>query len=436
MRIGFYLYLVFIVSYFLHLTSRIEFLGLIRFDLILVGLIFIIILFSKKSEKDNSYLETSKYLQYLIIFILITLPLVEWPGSVIRFGANDFIKVIVFYYFSVLLINSGKKFKIFLIVFLACQTFRILEPAYLHITTGYWGDGAFSNTGGELTFLDRLAGAPSDIVNSNQLAWIVNSTIPFIYYLCWKNGGKLKYIPLLLFPIFTYVILLTGSRSGLLSLIVLVSAILYYGGKRFKRIAFGAILLVPTIIISITVMSEDLKTRYLSIYDSSVTGGDTAQGRIDGLKNDFSVVLNRPIFGHGLGTSAEANFNIFGGRAQKAHDLYIEVLQELGLIGFVLFALYIKAIFRNLLIAKRFLNDLKEKNSFLLNLIYATIVWMIMDLFYSLSCFGLNSWEFYLFGGISAVCLKLAKEYSRDINKEDLLLVNEITYMSKSKSFL
>lgn len=45
------------------------------------------------------------------------------------------------------------------------------------------------------------------------------------------------------------------------------------------------------------------------------------------------------------------------------------------------------------------------RKEWLFRLVLATRVWIYMDLFYSLSCFGLSSWEWYFFGGVSVLCL-------------------------------
>ncbi|MCI0559033.1 MAG: hypothetical protein MN733_11095, partial [Nitrososphaera sp.] len=166
---GFKLYLVFVVSWFLHLGSRVPVLGLIRFDLLLIIILFLYG-FSRAEKNGKEQTQTEKLLKGLMIYSILTMPFVEWPGSVINTGIPNFIKAIVFYYFTVAFVVSENHLKTFVLVFMACQSFRILEPLYLHITEGYWGAFA-SMANGE--YLDRLSGAPSDVVNSNGLAFII-----------------------------------------------------------------------------------------------------------------------------------------------------------------------------------------------------------------------------------------------------------------------
>ena len=85
-------------------------------------------------------------------------------------------------------------------------------------------------------------------------------------------------------------------------------------------------------LISVSLMTDLQRERYVSIFSHSAKGGATAEGRITGVLDDFKVSLRRPLFGHGLGTSREANAN-FRGEDMPSHNLYTEVAEELGYIG-------------------------------------------------------------------------------------------------------
>ena len=120
----------------------------------------------------------------------------------------------------------------------------------------------------------------------------------------------------------------------------------------------------------------------------------------------------RALFGHGLGTSKETNWNV-GGVDQKAHNIYIEILQELGIVGLIIFLMYVYAIWNCLKDAKSVLEESAEENRWLINFVTAIQAWVLMDLFYSMACFGLSSWEWYFFGGLAAVSHNFAHEENR-----------------------
>lgn len=385
-------------------------LGVVRFELLLGILLFLSLILTTEEDKWRSATEPARRIYIFFLYVLLSLPVVTWPGSVLRFHLEEWLKVIFFFVCVVAAVRTVSQLKWFITVFLGCQVVRILEPLYLHITTGYWGDRAYSTVGGTLSGLNRLGGAPHDIVNSNQLAWVVVNTVPFFYYLLW-GGGKLgKMMFLLAMPPFIYCMLLTGSRSGLLSLSFAVLAMVWLSRHRVRNLVIVMVMILPLAGYVMSHLSTDLQTRYLSLIDDSVPGADTAHKRVGAVINGIRSISNNPLFGNGLGTSKETNVNVLGGKAGITHNLYLEVFQEMGLIGFVLFMLYIVSIISCLKKARKLLEDQGLERTWLYRTATATFAWVAMDLFYSLSCFGLRSWEWYFFGAVSTLCLVFAEE--------------------------
>ena len=87
------------------------------------------------------------------------------------------------------------------------------------------------------------------------------------------------------------------------------------------------VIVVLGAILSLPLMNPDQRDRFLSIVSSDTRNASTAGARISSIGRQFEVALQRPIVGHGLGSSREANFNFAGG-AQRAHVLYGEVATE------------------------------------------------------------------------------------------------------------
>jgi putative inorganic carbon (HCO3(-)) transporter len=395
MDMGFNIYLLFIASWFLHLSSRLVFLGEVRFDLLLVGLIFIIICGRKKNEDVTSLVqksETNKYIRVLILYIIFTVPLVEWPGSVLHVGIENFIKSVSFYFFTIYLVTTEEKLKRFILFFIICQSLRIIEPVYLHITQGYWGSFA-SMAGWE--YMYRLSGAPSDVVNPNGLAFIILTVLPFILFHA-KLSIMNRVAAVFLVPLFIYALLLTGSRSGLVGLFIICICTLMKSKNKILLI----LLLVAGTVVSINFMGDNLTDRYKSIIYSDTKNAATAEGRIEGVKRDLMVALRRPLFGHGLGTSRETNAN-FGGEDKPSHNLYTETAQELGFIGFVIFMMLINSIIGNFNKSITELRSLSMNESYLYSTANALQVWLYVNIVFSFASYGLSSYEWYLFAGMS-----------------------------------
>jgi putative inorganic carbon (HCO3(-)) transporter len=395
---GLTVYLLFVISWFLHLGTRLPFLGLIRFDLILVCILSYLALSSKR-DSGTRRTATDNLLRTLIAYSVLTIPFVEWPGSVIRTGIPDFIKGIVFYYFTIAFVRTEKDLKKFVFVFVACQSWRIFEPLYLHITEGYWGSRASMMAGTE--FLTRLSGSPSDVVNPNGLAFIICTVLPFLYLiagLSWK--GRLAFT--LFTPVCIYTLALTGSRSGMLGLVIVFLGILKKSKRRFLWALSGVLLVV----LGFPLLSPDMQDRYLSIIGKGEKNAATAEGRLTGVEDNFVVALRRPIFGHGLGTSREANAN-FGTDDMPAHNLYAEMAQELGFVGLAIFILFLKSIFAGFAECKR-AYDGQDVSAFLRRIVDTLQIFLIMNFLFSFASYGLNSYEWYLLGGLSVVMERLA----------------------------
>ena len=396
-KFGFTIYLVYVISWFLHIPDRIPFLGTIRFDLILVYILAALIIFGGKS--DRILTETDKVLKILIVYIFLTILLVTWPGSVIHFGLGNFAKGVVFYYFTVSFITSERKLKIFLFTFLACQSFRILEPTYLHITEGYWGSAAMM---ANWEFMDRLSGAPHDIINPNGLAYIIVTVIPFLYFL-YSLSWKHKIIFLLMMPISLYALTLTASRSGIIALIVVYIGLIIKSKKKMLLFVFG----ITFAIFLFVRLGPELQERYLSILDPTTKHSDTARGRITAITHDIGFFLSRPFIGHGLGTSGETRWTV-GSMTHISHILYGEVAIELGLIGLIIFLFFMKSIISNLIDNSNILRSQIIEQRFLIIINNALQVWMLMNIAFSFASYGLSGYVWYLLAGLSAVLRNLA----------------------------
>ena len=290
-----------------------------------------------------------------------------------------------------------------MLVFISCQVFRVIEPVWLHVTTGYWGSATYIGTG----FSDRLAGSPYDDVNPNGLAFIIVFILPLMHFATKNAGLRWKLLYYLLIPLFIYAMILTQSRSGLIGLIVVTLGILR--SIKWKIPVLVAITLGAVVIWGS--LDQVHRERYLSIniFNRNVVGHETAEGRIEGWKWGFKVFLNRPLFGHGLGTSAEAGWNVVG-HGQIAHNMYIEVLQELGIIGFAIFLLFIKRLFESLLMLKQRMAFDAHGTQFLIDLVTALEIQGVLLIIFSFASYGLSTCIWYLIAGLSTVVHTIAGE--------------------------
>lgn len=404
-RTAYLLYLLFCISFFLRFPERVDFLATARFDLLLMAAMVLVAILGQTGQHENGkFSNTARVITGLVLYVFLSLPFVQWPGSVLHTNTLIYLKVLVFFYFSVMTLTTEKRLITFVAVLLTCQVFRVLEPMYLHVTDGYWGSSTHLG-GGELML--RLAGSPYDTINPNGLAFVIVSVLPFMHYLSISGGIRIRLLSLVLAPILFYALILTASRTGFLAVIVILFGIFLKSHRKVLMIVLAGIASVGVF----SQLSDLQKERYLSLTSSDVRGADTAKGRIEGTFDDFEIAMRRPIFGHGLGTSAEANFHATGVN-QLSHNLYTELLQELGFVGLVIFLFYINTLIRNYRDALRQFQASSATPRRLIHLTHAMQVWLLMNLMFSLASYGLSSYEWYLFGGLSVVLKRISDRYA------------------------
>ncbi|MCG8524712.1 O-antigen ligase [Marinobacter nauticus] len=398
---SFGIYIFFLIDFFLHLSARFPAYGVIRPTLVLVLIISLSLFLQRERFKGWTKDPIVYSLGVLLIYIIVSLPLVEWPGSVIKNNLGDFVKAVVFFYFTVLLVDTEKRLKILFFVFVLCQVLRVFEPLFLNLTEGYWGSSTHLGHG---EFSQRLAGAPSDVINPNELGFVIVTAIPFLHYILWSWNLKARLLYIVILPPLMYALILTQSRGAFVALLVI-------GFFIFKESKRKMMLIVVTIAIALLgwqVMNDEQKDRYLSLVGKSETSNAASvDGRIQGMFREFSLGLERPIVGHGLGTTPEAKTHILGSR-QASHNLYAELLIELGFVGAFIFISFLVKVYRRLVdSSKTILTSRGENNTFYMNLNKALIAVFWMYAAYSFNYWGLSQYYWYFFAGSVVVFYRM-----------------------------
>lgn len=411
---SFWLFCLLLASNHLHLTARVPALGAIRFDYVLALAAVLTMFFTrpKNVQLPPEEKTTTRRLVILIAYAVLALPFARWPGSVIDHGFEIFLRAVIYYFLVVGTVRTEKQLAIFFATFAGTQIFRVLEPLYLHMKDGYWGA---STNMGNWTAMDRLSGAPDDIVNPNGLAYLVVSTLPIVFFAQMRMKMLHRAIAWVVMGAMIYTLILTGSRSGFLVLAMIVGV--WVWTSKYRTVAIAALLVFGAVVVA--GMSELQRDRYLSIYRSDVPGAATAQGRLDGVVADFGAAMARPIFGHGLGTSYEVNTWVRpGGVAQISHNTYAETSQELGFVGLGIFLAYIWSAMKGSWNASKALRGRDYGPA--LTIAGQVMPVMMATLFvFSFATYGLSEYHWYLLGGMGVVTMRLVNARTRAAAGDD-----------------
>jgi putative inorganic carbon (hco3(-)) transporter len=405
---AFYLFCAFIISYFVRFTARIPVLGALHFDFVLAGITLVAIVFAGRQARSGVAVQTqmdpvAKRLWILLAYIIVTIPFVEWPGSVLH-NLESYAKSVCFFFFVVATVDTTRKLRTLLAVYAATQLWRVLEPLYMHLTSGYWGD---YTSLGNWEYMDRLSGSPYDIINPNGLGFVVIMTLPMLQFLIKPDTPVRRIVWAAIACAMCYALVLSASRSGFLALVFLCLFVIWRSKHRAAWLAVAV--LVATL--ALALMTDLQRERYVSIFSHQAKGAQTAEDRINGVFADFRVSLRRPFFGHGLGTSREANANFRGHGDQPSHDLYTETAEELGYIGLVMLLALIWSFLRACRTAQQVVSAIPttdERLKFLHSVAVSLVVVVAVDLFNSFAAYGLSEPYWYFIGGLSVVTARLA----------------------------
>lgn len=402
---AFYLFCAFLISYFMRLTARSAVLGAIHFDLILAVLTGIAIFLSAQQRRRGPPAKldpVARRLWILVAYVVVTLPFVEWPGSTVH-NLEGYAKSLCFFFFVLATVDTTRKLRTLIIVYVATQVWRVLEPLGMHLKSGYWG--SFTSLG-NWEYMERLAGSPYDIINPNGLAFVIIMTLPLLHLILKPDTALRRALLLGLVGAMCYALVLSASRSGFLGLLFLGVLLVWRSKHRAAYLTAGALVLI----VSTALMTNLQRERYVSIFSHSAKGGQTAEDRINGVIADFKVSLRHPFFGHGLGTSREANAH-YRGEDLPSHNLYLEVAEELGYVGLIMVVALLWSFLQTCLTAQRLVNATPTDDPrlrFLHDVAVALMVVVGVDLFFSFASFGFSEPYWYFVGGLSVVTARLA----------------------------
>jgi hypothetical protein len=178
----------------------------------------------------------------------------------------------------------------------------------------------------------RLVGVDTTLGDPNSFGASIVFSLPFLsfFWVHWGRGWKRWLIALYLL-LATGCVLLTGSRSSLLGIVVWGGLLLMQ--TRHKTLA--AVLLGVLAGSSWFVLPDSLKTRFETIIDPSVgpaNAQESGMGRIQGLIHGVELLNRFPLTGCGPGAWRPAT-----GSPIEAHSLYGQCMGELGFAGIIAF---------------------------------------------------------------------------------------------------
>lgn len=170
-----------------------------------------------------------------------------------------------------------------------------------------------------------------------------------IIVLCSKNDRlKHKCISFIELMLYLYIVMATGSRGGALAISVMI-LVEYFCINKNRKLSLNSLALKMLLLFFFTIglnfitdfMAEDILNRFSM--SSIASSGGTGRYQIweDTLNAYADADVFRQFFGFGTGTAKTIASMFHFTYVNVIHNIYLENLIEVGLIGFVFYVIYI-----------------------------------------------------------------------------------------------
>lgn len=392
---------VYVFAWFTQIGKRISFFDTIRFEFVLGAVLAIIAawsLLSGASKSRNPLLGISIVL--VIYFGLFTVFSVD-RGYSWNIYFNRVIKFSMMAVFIAVFIDNIDKLKLLLLSYFFAAFKSGQEGFYGWVT----GNMVWESQG-----IPRLHGSIDMYGHPNSFSGFAVCLLPFIYnfYPICNKWIKAGLVLLLIFAV--VIIIFTGSRTGYVavSMISLWTILFKFGFKRAKSL-FVSILCIATLI---AVLPDSYKDRFSTVFTQEDMQGGSISARKQIIFDSFGMFFEYPM-GVGVGAFPIVRQDMFG-RSQNTHNLYLEVLTNTGVIGLIIFSVFVFMILRVNKFIITSLSSFGSDNALFLKALSRSIIGYIW-LRLMLGLFGMDMYEIYWWFalGLTIVSYKLQLQLLR-----------------------
>ena len=329
-----------------------RFLEPLRLVLVLTVLSVLAILMSGRMNIGHlfSRRESRLYMVFFLIMI-IGIPFAYHRRMAFEFVFKSFFPNCIFYYCFLHHIVDLESWRRMQKLLLACALFYGL----FSILSGNFQQGRFITYG--------------QMYDSNDIAFVLIALIPVSMFFLWKYRSWISFTVAVnaLFCGFA-VILLSGSRGGLISLAVFIVSLLYLFRK---NIGFRHIMVLSVIVLIVLFIfgGKINMERYMSLENLQKDYNITSEGgRVQIWQRGWNLFLSNPITGVGVTCFPMAigylreEMDVIP-EWQAPHNSYLQVMVETGIFGILVFLLLFFFCYRNFkMIANRRSQDGQGKS--------------------------------------------------------------------------
>jgi hypothetical protein len=255
--------------------------------------------------------------------------------------------LVVFYVVILGTIENVSQLRSFVLVYICTMAaYQLLSlREYLFFGRGSWNGGMW-----------RMIGFDSTLGGPNSLAASIAYSMPFAFGMLRGDARRRVRLAIAAYTALSLAcIVLTGSRSGFLT--YLLACLLYVFSLPGKKKLYVAAGFCAFLLAAWQLVPTDKQARILTITGEHMNEGEkwSAESRIKGMGFSLGLKMfrDRPLLGVGMGCFPSYSRERLGGRALDSHNLYGELLGQLGMLGTLTFAFFVAITFKNALFVTR-----------------------------------------------------------------------------------
>jgi O-antigen ligase len=322
----------YVVIWYLQLGLRIPPLGAIRIEFLLaISLILFTLPFLGKLDQKQNVLVVPLVLFFVVVALQV--PFSVTPAYSWEVFFNRVIKFSIMSYLIAIIVTSPYALRWLFIAFLfACA--KMVQEGIVGVMTGGL---VWENQG-----VMRLHGATPLYEHPNSFSGMALGCLVYCCAFLVIVKGWLRVGLLLLSAGCLVVILYTGSRTSYLGFVALIALIAM---RSERRLLFSLFAIAFMVALLIAVPAEYFE-RFYSIFTLKEAEGESALTRIQILQDAWFIFLQHP-FGVGVAAFPVVRMEYFD-RFQDTHNLYLEVLTNLGIQGGLMFGYLIYRLLQQL----------------------------------------------------------------------------------------
>lgn len=321
-----------------------------------------------------------------------SIPFSMWPGGSFEFLLDQYSKSIIIFFLVANLLVSMERYRSFLWT--------------IGLFAGFNGIMGVKNYFGGVYKLGRVQGAASGIAgNPNDLALVMNLTLPFLFFLyATARSTSQRFVLAALIALSIGTIVITFSRAGFVTLVFLVLWLAWVRGRHqgmrsFWKVVGGG----GVILLMLTLGGPDgYGSRLVTIVDTDQDKTGSAQARWQLMMGTVQGMLSHPL-GVGLNMNNLMLNEMMHGWA-GVHNIYLEMGTDLGFPALIIFLVLLYRLITAMKVIRMGYDPQSEMSRLAEAAGGSMVAFAVTGMFYPVA----YHFHFYILAGLVVACQQLA----------------------------